>query len=190
MKKYFILMSLALVIAGCNEKQNSYRTGDVVFDAQGFPYYYGTGVDMAQYKTLVEGQGWSSEGFEYGVVDNATGEISTETAVIPGFSYKFYAEGDVMTEYLDVSEDLNGTELAYRTFEYTTASDGFVRNSRENGKIEMRVVSLGTDTFDAFMLTGKHNNGEDCYMLVTFKKMSEKQLQKCIDTYKEPYYKN
>ena len=32
-------MSLALVIAGGNEKQNSYRTGDVVFDAQGFPYY-------------------------------------------------------------------------------------------------------------------------------------------------------
>lgn len=47
------------------------------------------------YKALVEGQGWSSEGFEYRVVDNATGEISTETAVIPGFSYKFYADWQV-----------------------------------------------------------------------------------------------
>ncbi len=182
---------MCLTIIGCNNKQSAYyQNGDIVFDTQGFPYYYGMSVGMSNFKMLVDGQLWRADGFEYRIIDNKTGKIIKETALIPGLSYQFYVDGNTMTEFLDTSIDQNGTELKYRQFGYMTTPEGFIKNIKEDGKIELRVVSLGADYFDAFMLTGKKKSGEDCYMLITFRKMSEKQLQKCRDTYKEPYYRD
>ncbi len=41
MKIILLFLALLLMVIGCDDKQNVYQKGDIVFDAQGFPYYYG-----------------------------------------------------------------------------------------------------------------------------------------------------
>ncbi len=41
MKIILLFLALLLMVIGCDDKQNVYQKGDIVFDTQGFPYYYG-----------------------------------------------------------------------------------------------------------------------------------------------------
>ncbi len=84
-------------------------------------------VGMSNFKMLVDGQLWRADGFEYRIIDNKTGKIIKETALIPGLSYQFYVDGNTMTEFLDTSIDQNGTELKYRQFGYMTTPEGFIK---------------------------------------------------------------
>ncbi len=53
MKIILLFLALLLMVIGCDDKQNVYQKGDIVFDAQGFPYYYG-GEMWAQCQKSVE----------------------------------------------------------------------------------------------------------------------------------------